>query len=128
MRVQTPRVTGIGADGLLEFRSPTPGCDFCGLDLAGRWARFDCRDFVRTIPGLPGFGIRMIGFWAACAPCAPMVRSRSWRQLIDHVTRVRVEAGHIRAGHPEVRSELASLYLELEQHLTGVERRGGGRQ
>lgn len=120
-----PRVTSWDPELGFRFTTPAPGCDFCGVALQGSWSRFGCDDFTRTVPGFPTFGIRMIGYWAACRPCAPYVRARTWRALIDHVTTVRVAAGIPDAGHPEVRSELAALYLELERHLSGVERQAG---
>lgn len=125
MIVQTPRITAVGTEGLLEFRTPTPGCDFCGVALTDSWVRFDCADFVRRVPGLP-LGIHLVGFWAACAPCAPLVRARDWKDLIDHVTAVRLAAGITDAARPDVRAELAGLYLQLERHLTGAESLGGG--
>lgn len=124
--IHTPRVSGINpATGMLEFTTPGPGCDFCGRSLTGTWVRFGCRDFTRRIPGILPLGVRLVGFWAACTPCAPLVRARRWRRLVDHVTAVRVAAGIRDAAHPEVRSELAALYLQLEQHLTGEETTSG---
>lgn len=120
-----PRIAGW--DPMLGFRlaTPTPGCDFCAAPLVGSWARFGCRDFVRRIPGRFPMGISLLGHWAACDDCAPLVRARRWRDLIAHVTAVRVAAGVLYAQQPEVRAELAGLYLQLERELTGVETRGG---
>jgi hypothetical protein len=119
--LHTPRINPLTG----EFITSKPSCDFCGRELVDTWARFGCGDFVRHVPGPVPIGIHLVGFWAACDSCAPLVRTRRWRKLVDHVIAVRGAAGIPDANHPEARRELAALYLQLERHLTGVETRGG---
>jgi hypothetical protein len=119
MTVYTPRITGWDAERAgLRYTTPEPSCDFCGLELTRIWTCFDCADFELTIPGFP-VAIDMVGHWATCDPCTPLVRSRSWQKLLKHVVKVRLAAGCRDVVHPRVRAEVLRRWRELERHLTG---------
>src|SRR3712207_4044102 len=50
-------------------------CGFCSAPLAGTsYTRFAGRDFVHYVSKQHKAAITMIGFWAACDGCAPLVR------------------------------------------------------
>jgi hypothetical protein len=105
------------------LRPDVPYCDFCGCILGRRWTRFGARDFVRHVYN-PALGreveLRLIGWWAACRRCAPMVEQRAWGPLLNRVMRVRRGAGAITPGEVHLeRVEYAALYLQLDAHLTG---------
>lgn len=63
----------------------------------------------------------LLGLWAACRACSPMVEGRRRRDLAQRALR----AEERRAGRVHRRqrgaflSELLGMYLQLEQHLTG---------
>jgi len=63
-------------------------CDFCGLP--GPPARvFPCADFLWPVsPNVPNVVMHMIGGWAACAECAPLVAAEDRVALSERAERV----------------------------------------
>jgi hypothetical protein len=103
------------------FRQPR--CDFCAAPLAGTtYAGFACRDFVHDLGERCELPLTLLGYWAACARCAPDVRARRWRALARRVVDAAVAAGVIRQKQTRAaRLELADLYGRLDGALTGDE-------
>lgn len=96
-------------------------CDFCTGELGPRpYTRFECSEFEHRTYGPTGsLTIRYRGPWAACRRCAPMVRTRAWRNLASRIINVRRAAGYTVA--PDARTEFAALWLAMERRLTGDE-------
>lgn len=130
---QTPRIAGWHPQLGPHMATPNPGCDFCGVELTSPWVRFGCHDFMHRILGKAKFGVVMLGYWAACGACAPLVRARRWGDLVTRVSDARVAAGALdglSAGRAEMavldmRLELRALYHQLTQELTAEETCGG---
>jgi hypothetical protein len=99
-----------------------PRCDFCFAALRRRWVRYGCGDFTRTMPGRTTVLADMVGPWAACRRCVPLVDARSWRRLASRALAVRptVEMPPLDPCERSVYiTELVALWLTVERNLTG---------
>ena len=98
-------------------------CDFCDSPLAGTaHARFACSNFVHDLGERCELPMTLLGYWAACAGCAPDVRARRWRALARRVVDAAVAAGVVGGMQARAaRLELYDLYGRLADELTGDE-------
>lgn len=85
-------------------------CDFC--DAQPVTDAVLCTSFVMPLPGPPQ---KSIGHWAACTPCAELVRRRRWSQL---VTRSRQLNPEVMGDMPRKLAE--DLFGAVERHMVEV--------
>lgn len=129
-RTTYPGIGDLDPLGLLRSQAVRRNrCDFCGDGLGPSWDRYPCRDFARTMTGPNGdVPLQLLGYWAACVDCSPLVARREWRELVDRrcLPGVQRHTGPLSPiGQAMLRSELAAVYLQLERHLTGARIRVG---
>lgn len=93
-------------------------CDFCRSTPGAWW--FEARPFVRRVPvngrihSLPTARTA----WAACGPCADLIRNGNWDGLADR--RIEVEPNPDLLDLVECRRWAADLHLHIRDALTGT--------